>query len=89
MEEVSCRCCEDTTHVLLSIDVIPIFCYFNSGTRSGTSRPEVLNKLLTTTERVVQEIGKLNNIGINYLIHYCVVLTIMHEFISQTLLNMD
>lgn len=29
-----------------------------AGTRSGTSRPDVLNKLLATTERVVQEIGK-------------------------------
>jgi hypothetical protein len=29
-----------------------------SGTRSGTSRPDVLNKLLATTERVVQEIGE-------------------------------
>ena len=29
------------------------------GTRSGTARPEVLDKLLSTTERVVQEIGEL------------------------------
>ena len=29
------------------------------GTRSGTARPEVLDKLLSTTERVVQEIDSV------------------------------